>query len=111
MFGDSVSADGTRFAVATADKLARVFESGDRSVTRTLEGHHSAVTAVAFSRDGARVVTGSQDNTVRVWNAATGAPLSAPMHHPGPVWYGVGVAFSPDGRAVVTGCDGRTARV
>ena len=33
----------------------------------TLEGHTDRVTAVAFSHDGARVLTGSDDNTARLW--------------------------------------------
>ena len=34
-----------------------------------LEGHASAVFCCTFSPDGARVVTGSGDETVRIWNA------------------------------------------
>jgi WD40 repeat protein len=33
-----------------------------------LEGHTGGVTSVAFSPDGRRVVTGSYDNTARVWD-------------------------------------------
>ena len=38
----------------------------------TLRGHLGAVLAVAFSRDGQRMVTGSDDNTAKVWDAASG---------------------------------------
>ena len=38
----------------------------------TLTGHDGDITAAAFSADGSKVVTGSEDGTVRLWNAATG---------------------------------------
>ena len=38
----------------------------------TLRGHLGAVLAVAFSPDGQRIVTGSDDQKVKVWKAASG---------------------------------------
>ncbi len=38
---------------------------------RTLRGHSSRIEFVAFSPDGQRIVTGSQDETAKVWEAAT----------------------------------------
>ena len=35
-------------------------------------GHSAAVTRVAFSRDGAQVVSCSEDDTVRWWDVASG---------------------------------------
>jgi WD40 repeat protein len=50
---------------------------------------------VAFSPDGKQVVSGSYDQTVRLWDAATGARLQTLEGHTGSVW---SVAFSPDGK-------------
>jgi WD40 repeat protein len=36
-------------------------------------GHSEPVTSVCFSPDGTRIVSGSNDKTVRIWNAVTGA--------------------------------------
>ena len=36
-------------------------------------GHSEAVSSVCFSTDGSRIVSGSYDETVRIWNAVTGA--------------------------------------
>jgi WD40 repeat protein len=103
------SPDGSRIAVGAADKLAWVIGKDDSGAKRKLEGHHGSVMTVAFSPDGKRVATGSFDNTVIVWDAETGLPISKPMRHRGPFWYAV--AFSKDGRTVVTGCDDATSRI
>jgi WD40 repeat protein len=39
----------------------------------TLEGHRSLVTTVAFSRDSRRLVSGSDDETVKLWDVTTGS--------------------------------------
>jgi WD40 repeat protein len=68
----------------------------------TLRGHEDRVNSVAFSPDGTRIATGSEDKTVRIWDAATGREVVAPPHlHRGLVW---SVVFSPDGKRVAAGC-------
>jgi WD40 repeat protein len=37
-----------------------------------LSGHADWVISVGFSADGSKVVSGSQDNTVKIWNADSG---------------------------------------
>jgi WD40 repeat protein len=72
-----------------------------------LEGHNGSVLTVAFSPDGGRIVTGSDDQTVKIWQAATGRELLTLKGHAAPV---VSVGFSPDGHEIVTGDDARTTR-
>lgn len=43
---------------------------------RTLKGHTNWVTTVAFSADGRRLVSGSWDQSVKVWDVATGQGLN-----------------------------------
>jgi WD40 repeat protein len=58
-------------------------------------GHTGAVTALAFSPDGKTLATGSDDYTVKLWNAATGLMLRTIDGHP----YGIlAVAFSANGK-------------
>jgi len=37
-----------------------------------LSGHARGVTSVGFSADGSKVVSGSEDQTVKIWNADSG---------------------------------------
>ncbi|MEX0585371.1 MAG: hypothetical protein WD176_01915, partial [Pirellulales bacterium] len=62
--------------------------------------HEEGVIVVAFSPQGDRVLTGSQDNTARLWDARTGAAVGEPMRHES---YVESVAFSPQGDRVLTG--------
>ena len=58
---------------------------------------------MAFSPDGKRIVTGSGDQTVKVWDAETGQKLALKGHT-----HVSSVAFSPDGKRIVTGSGART---
>jgi WD40 repeat protein len=70
--------------------------------------HDWSVRSVAVSPDGKIILTGHDDNTARLWSAATGMPIGPPFQHKDSVW---SVAFSPDGKTVVTGSMDSTARL
>ncbi|KIM26363.1 hypothetical protein M408DRAFT_72991 [Serendipita vermifera MAFF 305830] len=74
-----------------------------------LLGHTSEVTSVAFSPDGHRIVSGSWDKTILIWDAETGAVVAGPFEgHSSTV---SSVAFSPDGKRIVSGSYDETIRV
>ena len=66
---------------------------------RVLQGHSAAVRSAAFSPDGRRIVTASDDRTARVWDVQTGEEIAALREHTAPVRSAV---FSPDGLRVVS---------
>jgi len=63
-------------------------------------GHSSIVTSVAFSPDGKQIISGSNDNTVKLWDVATGRIIRTLSGH---THYVFSVAFSPDGRQILSG--------
>jgi eukaryotic-like serine/threonine-protein kinase len=70
--------------------------------------HQSPVDAVAFSPDGKTVLTGGDDRMARIWDVATGQPISKPLCHEGTVF---AVAYSPDGKTLITASADKTARL
>jgi WD40 repeat protein len=66
---------------------------------RTFKAHNGWVTAVAFSPDGGRLVSGSWDRTVKFWEVSTGEQLGAVTNDMKEVQ---SLAFSRDGRWLAT---------
>jgi WD40 repeat protein len=63
---------------------------------------------LALSSDGRLVMSASNDQTARFWDASTGAPIGRELAHRGEVFV---AAFSPDDRLAVTGGYDATARL
>ena len=74
-----------------------------------LRGHNSSVLSVAFSPDGSKIVSGSYDETIRVWDASTGVEMLPPLR--GHDHWVRSVAFSPDGLKIISGSYDETIRV
>ena len=72
----------SRYLDEAKNPLLRVFEAGKREAPTglraqlrelgALRGHTKGVSWASFSPDGLKVVSGSYDNTVRIWDAVTG---------------------------------------
>jgi hypothetical protein len=104
------SHDGHLLAVATGDATrptkkgsARIYDDAG-NLQFELEGHSRAVTAVAFSPDGNTLATASADESIKLWDAATGKEIRELEGHSRPV---NNVAFLADGKWLISVCGGR----
>jgi WD40 repeat protein len=87
---------------------------------RTLEDQEGSVTAIAFSRDGSYLVSGSIEGELRLWDVASGASRALALANPFETRAGklftsdrevYAVACSPDGRHVISGFADATLRL
>src|SRR4051794_8624741 len=72
------------------------------------KGHSGLVFSVAFSPDGKALATGSFDNTVKLWDFATGKELFTLKGHTQPVY---AVAFNKDGTILASASQDTTIRL
>ena len=64
-------------------------------------GHTFGVNCIAYSPDGQHIVSGSDDHTLRIWDAETGVAVGQPLK--GHTDWVRSVAYSPDGQHIVSG--------
>ena len=91
------------------DSLAGENPSPSPSVSRlrTLQGHGGKVWSIAFSPDSQRLATGSEDQTIRLWDLQTGECLQILEGHDRFV---LSVAYSRD-HLIASGSDDHTIRL
>ncbi|KFF58261.1 hypothetical protein JF66_19840, partial [Cryobacterium sp. MLB-32] len=77
------------------------------AVARVVVQHAGAVRSVAFSPNGARLITGSDDGSARIWHAGTGELLLSFEHEA----HICSVAINPDGARLATAGSDCTAHV
>ncbi|HSI12722.1 MAG TPA: WD40 repeat domain-containing protein [Chthoniobacter sp.] len=92
------SPDGATLAMAGGNEIG-LWDVSSGEKLRTFKGHESYVFCCAFSPDGKTLVSGSQDNTIRLWEIASGKQVS--QFPPGDTAFSV--TFSPDGRFIAAG--------
>jgi WD40 repeat protein len=102
VLGLALSADRLHAISTGADHAAFLWNVGDAKPFRTFAPHAAAATAAAFSEDGTRALTASDDGAIAVWDLKTGASQLA-LKEAGPV----GAVGFLAGKALALGTDGQ----
>jgi len=97
----SFSPNGNVLVAGCLDHTAHILELSVKKFERNLIKlrHLKDVVMVNFDHQGTRIVTASDDRTARVWDVASGEPLTPALIHRSPV---KSAFFSPDGKCVRT---------
>ncbi|QRV80557.1 Vegetative incompatibility protein HET-E-1 [Ceratobasidium sp. AG-Ba] len=103
------SPDGKNVVIGLGNRAEIRNVSTGRQIGQPLQGHTQWVTSVGYSPDGAYIVSGSYDKTVRIWSARTGEQVGQPLH--GHTQWVTSVGYSPDGAYIVSGSSDNTVRV
>jgi WD40 repeat protein len=99
------SPDRSLYVQTTEPHIGALLLAATKKPYVYFKGHAARITCAAFSPDGSRVVTGSSDETAKLWDIQTGLELLSLGPHGAAVTH---AQFSADGQAVVTGTsDGR----
>ena len=90
-----------RLMLACSDGGLRLFNLSDSSLT-SVHGHRDTITSMAVSGDGATLVTGSSDHSLKLWSGYSFLPTSVLTGHQGSVR---DLAFDPAGKTLATASD------
>ncbi|MDZ4790084.1 MAG: TIR domain-containing protein, partial [Hyphomicrobiales bacterium] len=95
-------------SAAKAAAPAVQYEDAAQKLVRSFAGHTENVLDVAFSPDGRTLLSGSTDNTLKLWDAGTGREIRSFAGHTRGVY---AVAVSPDGRTLLSGSVDNTLKL
>ncbi|KAG1812186.1 WD40-repeat-containing domain protein [Suillus subaureus] len=100
-----VPGSDTAASNALSGQIAQIM-LGQPTPAHIMRGHTGAVWASAFFKDGRRVVTGSRNHTLRIWDVDKGTLVGGPFEgHENCVR---SVAISPDDKRIASGGDDQT---
>jgi WD40 repeat protein len=102
IFQIAFAPDGRRFATASRDATAKIWDSATLSQTGTLSGHTQSVTCVAWSPDAKTLATASADGVIKLWDPVTGQERISINSEGRAIW---SLAFSPDGSILAAGTE------
>jgi len=107
---NAVAIAPNELVIAAGDSMGWIHfwhaESGSPA-RESFQANTSDIYSIAFSSDGTRVVSGTMDSAVRVWDVGTGQTLSLQGHTDSVR----SVAFSNDGQFIASGSEDKTVRV
>jgi WD40 repeat protein len=99
VFGVAFVPNRSLVVAVTAAGSLQVWSMDDLEEIAQLPGHRQLVTSLLISSDGVRIVSGSRDRTVRVWDGQTFEEIGICEHEDAVN----SVAFSPDSSLIASG--------
>ncbi|CUA72700.1 Notchless protein homolog 1 [Mus musculus] [Rhizoctonia solani] len=107
------SSDRSCNVVADSDtynlRLYKPNTQTEKETPGSFKGHTDRIESVQFSPDGTRIVSGSHDNTVHIWDVQTGTSIFGPLR--GHTDWVNSVAYSPNGTYVASASWDGTIRI
>ena len=101
----SVAFNGESLAIGSSNGEIYLFQGQGRSICK---GHTHWVCSIAFSPDGQKFASGSEDQTIRIWDIKTSKFLSTLEGHSSCVR---SVTFSDDGKLLASGSEDGTVKI
>lgn len=111
------SPDGKQIISGDENGIPKLWDVATGQVIRTFKGGYSniikgynsnIIISIAFSPDGNQIISGSLNNTLKLWDVASGQEIRIFTGHSKPV---TSVAFSPDGKQALVGSNDATLKL
>jgi WD40 repeat protein len=107
IWGLAIAPDGDKIAVTAGNDLSLWdWKRGKRLLA--FKGHTKPTRGIVFSSDGSRLLSGSEDGTLRLWDVTTAEQLKVFSGHTNEIHT---VTFTPDGKRAVSGSSDGTIRL
>ena len=106
-FSTAISPDNDKVAVGCSDGRLKIFDISTGAITNDFLAHNNWVTTLAYSPDGNNLVTGGNDDRVRIWSP-NGNLLFTCKGHANEI---TNVKVSPDNKYVVSSSRDHTIKI
>jgi WD40 repeat protein len=95
------SPNGEVIAVGAADRSVQIFDAKTGNKTSSFRGHDGRITHISFDKSGARIVTSSTDNTVRIWNISNVKEIKLVAEFKGETGFSTATFCGDDDRTIL----------